>query len=189
MIARMFARTIRTMLLMLAATILVAACGGSSSSSNDTKSNAGGAGSLTHVDGTITLAGDGFTLQPKAGGAATTFTLGPEVEQGALRAIAASGQAARVSYRAGDDPLIAASVRPAPKIGEGMQSYVGTIVKVDASTLVVDGDDGERTFDISGADADVFDVPHLEEHEAQSSPIRVYYDPKAPDVGVAYEDA
>jgi hypothetical protein len=185
----MLTTALRSLLLLAVAAVVVAGCGSDSDGSSSDSTKTADAGALTHVDGTITSADDGFTLQPKDGGAALAFALGPEVEVGALRALEASGSVARVSYREGDDPLVAAAVKAAPKIGEGMQSYVGTITDVDETSIVLDGEDGERTFDISGAEDGVFDVPHLQEHETEQSPIRVYYDPKAPEVGVAYEDA
>ena len=78
---------------------------------------------------------------------------------------------------------------PAPKLGEGVESYEGTLVSITADTLVVDGSDGERSFDISGADPGSFDVAHLSDHKAEAEPIRVYFQADTPEAGVAYEDA
>ena len=150
-------------------------------------SGSGSAGSITHVDGTIRVDGSGFELTPKGGGDPVTFTLGPEVQLGEVRAIEATGAPARVSYRPGS--TVAAAGVPAPKISEELRRYVGEVTAVDARSITIDGDDGERTFDISGADDGGFDVQHLRDHQAERSPVAVYYDPEAPDVGVAYEDA
>lgn len=173
-------------LLLLLVAFVVAACG-SDEPSSDSGSDVG---SLEHADGTIALQDDRIVLTPTDGqGETRTFEIGPEVEVARLRAIEASGAPARVSFRPEEEPPVAAAVSEAPAAGEGGETYEGTVVSVDEQKLVVKGSDGERTFDVSGADAGVFDVPHLQEHADSGEPIRVYTDPEAPDVGIAYEDA
>ncbi len=94
-----------------------------------------------------------------------------------------------MTFRPGEDPLVAAAVVPVPKIDEGLSTFEGLVVSVDERELVVDGDGGPRTFDISGAGEGAFDILHLEEHAEEEAPIKVYFDPSSPDVGVTYEDA
>jgi hypothetical protein len=183
----MYACASRFLVLLVVVALVFAGCGSSGSTDASTDSGSD-AGKLTHVDGTIVVSGDGFTLTPKNGDAAKEFTLGPEVQLGALKALESSGAPARVTYRSGDT-LVAASVVPAPAIGEELDSYEGTVVSIDESQITLKGDDGEKTFDISGASDDAFDVAHLKDHASEGSPVRVYVDPAAPKVGVAYEDA
>jgi hypothetical protein len=183
-----------SLIIMGGATLALAGCGSSSGSgSNSSSGSASGGGSVTHVDGTIAASanGDGFTLTPKHGAPAIDFKVGGSVEGVQLKALEASGAPARVSYRdTGDDPLTAVSVEAAPKIGEGLQSFVGTLTDVETGKLVLKGDDGSsRTFTISAEDAESFELPHLRDHMKQHSAIRVYFDPKQPDAALAYEDA
>lgn len=178
----------RLFVALASAALVFTGCGSDDSSSTDAAASGSTTGKLTHVDGTIAVSGDGFELTPKNGDAAKTFTLGPEVQIGAVKALEASGVNARVTYRDGD-ALVAASVTAAPTIDESLDSFVGTIVSVDSKQITLTGDDGERTFDISGADADAFDVAHLKDHASENSPVRVYFDPQTPKVGVTYEDA
>lgn len=174
---------------LLIASVALAGCGGSGDADGDGSSDApSSSGSLVHVDGTIELAGDTVTVTPKEGGEAREFTLGPAVEKAQVAAIASSGEPARVLYREDEDG-IAASVGPAPKLGEGVEAYEGQVVSVSDTELVIDGSDGERTFDISGADPGAFDRPHLEEHKSKGEAIRVYFQTDAPEAGIAYEDA
>lgn len=189
----MSVRPLITLLVLACSILLLAGCGGSDEgdSGGGAKDADGGGGSATaklvHVDGTVKLDGDTLTVTPKDGTDPHSFSLGPEVERGALMALASSGAPARVTYREGED--VAAAVAAAPKAGEGVDSYEGLIVSVDAKQLVIDGDAGERTFDISTADAGAFDTEHLADHQSAGEPIRVYFRADAPDAGVAYEDA
>ncbi len=178
----------RSLIALLAASIAVAGCGGSDDT--DSSSTDGGdssAAAIVHVDGTIKLDGDTLTITPKDGSEPHSFSLGPAVKKPEVLALASSGEPARVSYRDGED--VAAAVTAAPKLGEGVEAYEGKVVSVDDSTLVIDGADGERTFDISAADAGSFDVAHLEDHKSAGEAIRVYFQAAAPDAGIAYEDA
>jgi hypothetical protein len=183
-------RTLPTLLVLGFATIALAGCGSSSSSSSPS-SAATDKGAVTHVDGTIVAHGDGFTLSPTHGGEKLEFTPGSSVEGVQVKALEASGAPARVSYRMADKPpYTAVSVTPTPSIGEGMQSFAGTITQVSSSSITLTNSHGKaRTFDISGADPDAFDVSHLKEHKSEGSPVKVYFDPKQPDAGLAYEDA
>lgn len=170
--------------------LLLAGCGSGDDGGAGEDVDRPSAGSLSHVDGIIVLEEDELVLTPSDGeGRDVRFTLGPEVEVGAVRAIEASGAPARVSYRPGKEPLVAAAVSQAPGADAGQGSYEGQVVSVDDRKLVIDGPDGKRTFDVSGAEAGAFDVPHLQEHAAQQEPVRVYFDPARPEVGLAYEDA
>ena len=169
--------------------VLVAGCGGGGDDDGSSNgADTGGAGSLVHVDGTIKANDDGFVITPKGGGEPRTFTEGPAVKRAEVMALSASGEPARVTYRDGEQD-VAAAVGPAPKLGEGVEAVDGLIVSVDDSTLVIKGDDGERTFDISGADPAAFDVEHLQDHASEATPIRVYFRADAPEAGIAYEDA
>lgn len=176
--------------LLLALVALVGGCGGSNSGSgsDDVDATTAGAGALTHVDGSIVLGDDGFTLTPEAGGEEITFSYGPEVERAAIRAIAAAGTPARVSYRPTEQDPIAASVEPAPVLDEVLQTYEGTVTSIEMDEIVIDGDDGERRFTIAAEDREAFDVAHLRDHAGEGDPVRVYFDPAAPDAGIAYED-
>lgn len=178
-------RALRFLLPIVAAGLL-AACGGSDAPSAP---DPNAAGSLDHADGAVALQGEVLVLTPKQGGDTVEFELGPEVQAAAVRALATSGSPARVTYRRGTDPLVAASVLPAPELGEGLETFEGQVASVDERELVIDGEGGERTFDISGADEGAFDVAHLQDHADEGEPVIVYYDPEAPEVGVAYEDA
>lgn len=185
----MLHRALGTLLVLLAVAVLAAGCGDDSTSEGGDAASTD-PGALDHVDGiVVTGPGDGFVLTPIDGGEDITFELGPAVQLGEVRAIEASGAPARVSYRPGEDPAVAASVLPAPTLGDDLETYEGTVVSVDADELVVDGEDGERTFDVSAADEGAFDVTHLQDHADEGEPIKVYFDPKSPDVGIAYEDA
>ena len=180
----------RTLVALLASSVALAGCGGSDDDSGSTTADGGGTSttaSLVHVDGTIALDGDTLTITPKDGSEPHSFSLGPAVTKAEVLALSASGAPARVTYREDED--VAAAVTPAPKVGEGVESYEGTVVLVNADKLVVDGPDGERAFDISGADAGAFDQAHLADHKAQAEPIRVYFQADAPLQGIAYEDA
>ncbi|MCW2922532.1 MAG: hypothetical protein JWL76_2406 [Thermoleophilia bacterium] len=180
----------RTLVALLAAALALAGCGGSnddSSGSSSTGDSGSSTASLVHVDGTIKLDGDTLTITPTDGSEPHSFSLGPAVVKAEVLAVSASGAPARVTYRDGED--IAAAVTPAPTHGDGVQSYEGEVVSVTSSQLVIDGKDGERTFDISGADTGAFDTAHLTDHKSQGEPIRVYFKADAPDQGVAYEDA
>lgn len=175
-----------TLLLVLVVALAVAGCG------DEERPAASGsdAGSLSHVDGVVVLEDGQLRLTPADGGGEDlAFELGSEVERGQLRALEASGAPARVTYRPGEEPLLAVAVGSAPAVDDGVEAYEGQVVSVDAKQLVVDGPDGERTFDVSEAEAGAFDVPHLRDHADSREPIRVYVDPQAPDVGIAYEDA
>jgi hypothetical protein len=183
----MHAFTTRLALILLTSMLVLAGCGSDDAADSGTATGIE-AGKLTHVDGTIVVSADGFRLTPKNGDAAMEFTLGPEVQLGALKALESSGAAARVTFRSGDR-LVAAAVVPAPAIGEDLESYVGTVSSIDDTQITLDGDDGERSFDISGAGEAAFDVAHLKDHSSEGSPVRVYFDPKAPKLGVTYEDA
>ena len=178
----------RLLAVMLVATLALAGCGGSDEPSGSSEPDSNAAGALTHVDGTVVVTDDGFTLTPSSGDP-IEFALGPEVQAAQVRAIEASGEAARVSFRLTEDAPIAAAVKPAPKLGEGVESYEGTVTSVDDATLVVEGADGERSFDISAADPGAFDARHLRDHSEAGEPIKVYFDPSTPDLGIAYEDA
>lgn len=182
----------RTIVALLAASLALAGCGGSDDASSpaddDPKRDAASATApLVHVDGTIKLDGDTLTVTPKDGSEPHSFSLGPAVKKAEVLAVSASGAPARVTYRDGED--VAAAVTPAPAVGDGVQSYEGTVVLVSSAKLVIDGADGERSFDISRADAGAFDQAHLADHKAQGEPIRVYFRADAPLLGVAYEDA
>lgn len=179
----------RTFVALLISAVALAGCGGSDEESGSDTTEGGGSATaaLVHEDGTIKLDGDTLTITPKNGNEPYSFTLGPAVNRAEVLAMSASGAPARVTYREGED--VAAAVTPAPKVGEGVEAYEGLIVSVDDSTIVVKGDDGERSFDISGADAGAFDQEHLEDHKDESEPIRVYFQADAPELGVAYEDA
>jgi hypothetical protein len=179
----------RRLALLLVAILVVAGCGSDDAAKTDGSASAPGA--LTHIDGAVAVGDDGatFVLTPVDGSAAMTFTLGPEVALGEVRAIEAAGSPARVSYRPAEADPIAASVVPAPTLGDDLSTYEGSVVSVDENTIVIDGADGERTFDISGAEDNAFDIAHLEDHNSKGEPVRVYYAPDAPDVGIAYEDA
>ncbi len=179
---------LRTTVALILATVALAGCGGSGDDANGTGGGPSGTEALVHVDGTITASGDTITLTPKDGSAAMEFTLGPAVQKAQVMAIAASGSPARVTYRPSEDG-IAAAVGSAPELGEGVESYEGTVVSVDDSKIVIDGADGERTFDISAADPGAFDAAHLTDHRDKGEPIRVYFKTDAPDTGIAYEDA
>jgi hypothetical protein len=184
-------KTFASRLALLIATILLGTGCGSEDDAATSGDSGVSPGALSHVDGTVAIGegGTSFVLTPVDGSAAITFTLGPEVALGEVRAIEASGSPARVSFRPADADPIAAAVVPVPTLGEGLSTYEGLVVSVDENALVIDGADGERTFDISGAEDNAFDIPHLEDHNAKDEPIRVYYEPDAPDVGIAYEDA
>ncbi len=175
---------LRPLVIAVAAFVAVG-CGGS----DDGSDVGGGSGpaSLTHLDGTLTQQGETYVLTPKEGGEPKEFTLGPEVPAAQAAAIVSSGEPARVTYREGE--TVAASIGPAPKAGEGVEAYEGLVVSVDDAAIVISGDDGERTFDISGADAGAFDSAHLEEHQQAGEAIRVYFRSDAPDAGISYEDA
>ena len=167
-----------------AAALLLAGCGGDDTSADDASASAG----IDHVDGIVAVDGDGFVLTPIDGTDERSFTLGPEVTIAQVRAIEASGAPARVTFRGSEDD-IASSVVPAPAIGDDLESYEGNVASVDSTTLVVDGADGTREFDISSADEGAFDVSHLQDHKSEKAPIAVYFDPADPGIGIAYEDA
>lgn len=182
----------RTTVALLAASLALVGCGGSDDASSTAGDNAkedaaSATEPLVHVDGTIKLDGDTLTVTPADGSEPRSFSLGPAVQKAEVLAASASGTPARVTYRDGED--VAAAVTPAPAVGEGVQSYAGSVVLVTSTKLVIDGADGERSFDISGADAGAFDQAHLADHKAQGEPIRVYFRADAPLLGVAYEDA
>lgn len=185
---RLFPRTCITVV----ATIALLGCGGSNDNGSTTDSNGDAsapkaAAAIVHVDGTITLEGETLTITPKDGSEPHSFALGPEVQQAEVLAIAASKAPARVTYREGED--VAAAVTPAPTKGAGIEAYEGLIVSVDSSSIVIDGSDGERTFDTSAADPGAFDTHHLEAHKTEAEPVRVYFRVSAPDAGISYEDA
>ncbi len=166
------------------ASALLAGCGqGSDPDAGDRSA----AGRLLEVDGRIVATGETFELDPVAEGERFVFAYGPEVPRAAVQALAASGETARVSYRPTAEQPIATAVEPAPAFGEDVASYTGTIAELGDGAIVIDGPDGKRSFDISEADERAFDVPHLEDHKAEGSKVKVYY--RADSVGLAYEDA
>lgn len=179
-----------TLLSLVAAVLALSGCGGSDSTGTTaTDESSDQAGAIIHVAGTLRSSDDGFVLTPASGDETITFSLGPEVERAVVRALEASGTTVRVSYRPTEDAPVAASVEPAPALGEELETYEGQVVSVDAKQIVIDGEDGKRSFDISGAGDAAFDAAHLLEHAERDEPILVYFDPKAPRVGIAYEDA
>lgn len=180
-----YRRASLVLLLVVAGACTLASCGGGEAGEGG---EAPSAGALIHVDGTVEVHGDAFDVTPKQGDV-VTFTYGSKVDRAGVRAFAASGAPARVSYRLGEDDPVAVSVRAAPALGEGLQSYVGTIASVSDEEIVIDGSDGERAFTIGAADREAFDVPHLRQHQDDSTPVRVYFDPDEPTAGIAYEDA
>lgn len=176
------------MIMVIAFMVGAYGCGESTDPASASKSSSS-LGVLDHVDGTLTENKGGFVLSPTDGSDSVAFVLGPEVEVGAIRALEAARIPARVSFQPDTSPLVAASVLPAPKLGEGMESVKGLVVSVDAEQLVIEGTQGKRKFDISASAEGAFDIAHLEEHSEQREAIKVYFDPKAPSVGIAYEDA
>lgn len=181
------AAALRALFVLLLA-IAIAGCGSGGTGSKDTASGADGV-TLTHVDGTLAVDGGELTVTP-AKGTAMTLAVGPAVAKGELQALAASGAKARVFYAEQGDP-IAAKVEAAPSAGDGAKTVEGVITKVSASSISVQTSDGDkRTFSIEPADRSAFDTEHLEEHEAESSPVRIYYRADGGvEHAVAYEDA
>ncbi|MEO6867826.1 MAG: hypothetical protein ABI200_07375, partial [Gaiellales bacterium] len=87
------------------------------------------------------------------------------------------------------DKPVAALVIPAPEISEELRGYKGLIKAVDDTKIEIDGPDGKRSFKIAAEDREGFDIPHLRDHQKENAPVRVYFDPKTPDLALAYEDA
>lgn len=170
---------------------LVAGCGDDVPSSADDTTPA--PGSLTHADGTIVVQGDRVMLTPAKGGAAEEYVIGPKVTSGTVQALAASSARARVFYRTGDTDgpaPTAVAIDAAPSAGEDAKTYDGRVTEVSDSSITIDGDDGKRTFDIAEEDRAAFDTAHLEEHQDEKSPVRIYYRGSGDDLNaVAYEDA
>ena len=178
---------------LLTTAILLAGCGDSKDESKSSGANdATAAGRLTHVDGAIKLDGDTLKLTPSSGDDVMTFKLGPEVQSGTVQALMAANSRARIFYdsAATDGPVLAVSVFAAPTAGQGAKTYDGKITDLSGSSITVDGPDGERTFMIKPKDLSAFDMPHLEEHKSEKSPVRIYYRGTGADANaVAYEDA
>lgn len=179
-----------TLLLLLVALLLVAAgCGGDDAAGNDETTTEAQAVSLTHVDGAIELVGPTLTVTPSNGGEEITLAVGPAIEPGAVQALAAAGTKARVYYRDEAEPT-AAKVEEAPTRAIGATVYEGQVVKVSAARIVIDGDDGEKTFTIRDEDRAAFDVDHLTEHRGEAEAVRVYVQRDADgEYAVSYEDA
>ncbi|MCW2973102.1 MAG: hypothetical protein JWN72_1375 [Thermoleophilia bacterium] len=175
-------------LLVVVIAIVVAGCGGDASPAGTTASGDGGV-SLTHVDGTLEVTGDDLTVTP-AKGSAVTLAVGPAVGKGELQALAASGAKARVFYAEQGDP-IAAKVEAAPSAGDGAKTVDGVITKVSTSSITIQTSEGDaRTFGIEPIDRSAFDTEHLQEHEVEGSPVRIYYRAEGGvEHAVAYEDA
>jgi hypothetical protein len=120
------------------------------------------------------------------------FELGPDVAKGTVQALIATNARARVFYNSTSkkEPVLAVAVEPAPIAGADAKTYDGTISDVSTTSITIDGDDGEKTFAIQEKDLPSFDVPHLNEHKTEGSPVRVYYVGSGDDAhAVAYEDA
>jgi len=178
-----------SLLLVLLACLALAACGGDGGSDDSSSSSGGDAGRLEHVDGTLALDGERLTVD-STGGEALTFGLGPEVEPASVRALEASETTARITYREEGGERTAVTVAAAPKIAEGVETYEGIVVEVDATHIEIDGADGARTFSISAEHRPSFDVAHLREHAKEGEPVRVYFRSGASgDAAVAYEDS
>jgi hypothetical protein len=181
-------RRILLLTLALVGALIIAGCGSDGSSTTSNASGTDG-GSLQHVDGTVELSGETLTVTPSAGGDPIELGLGPAIARGPLQALVASGAKSRVFYTSGDTPL-AAKVEAAPTAEDGAQTYDGQVVKVSSSSITIDGDDGQRTFEIRSADREGFDTAHLKEHRAEGSAVRIYYRAEGgTDHAVAYEDA
>lgn len=189
-------RSLALLALLLLTAVALAACGGDNDKDTDATSDSiakkTDAGRLTHGDGSIKLDGDTLTLSPAAGGAAVVLKLGPAVAQGTVQALVSTNARARVFYNptSKDDELIAVSVQPAPTAGADAMTYDGEIVNVSEKIISIKGNDGTKTFQILEKDLPSFDIPHLEEHQDEQSPVRVYYEGEGGDThAVAYEDA
>jgi hypothetical protein len=178
---------LRALPLFVVVALVFIGCGGATGTDGDAPTNPA---ALDHADGIVVVEGDGFVLSaPDGRGDDLTFELGPGVDMGEVRAIEASGATARVVFRPGQQPLVAAAIRPAPQLGDELETFEGRVVSANERELVVAGAGGQRTFDVSQAAEGSFDVPHLLDHADNREPIRVYFDPAKPDVAVAYEDA
>ena len=179
----------RTTCLLALAIAAVAGCGTDSGDDTSDATSAGGATSLTHVDGTVQLEGDTLTVTPSSGDDTLVLPLGPEVEAAAVQALAVSQAKTRVFFVDDQDP-VAAKVAAAPSAGKGAQTYEGQVVKVSTTSITVDGDDGQRTFTITEADRPAFDTRHLEEHRSEGEAVKIYYRTvDGSEHAVAYEDA
>ncbi len=179
-----------TSLIAIAAAIFVTGCG-----SSDESGDAVGPGTLLQVDGTISNAEAGtktISVTPKAAGEQDiTFVYGPEVAPAQILAMSAAGTVVRVSYRPTTDAPVAASVKEAPEYGEDVLDSTGTIALVDKERIVIDGPNGERSFDIRDADGEAFDQSHLKDHKDEGSKVKVYFRDAGDGLltGLGYEDA
>lgn len=182
--------TITTCLVVVGSVLALAGCG----SSDDATDDAGPA-TLLQLDGTISAGGAGsetFTVSPKAEGEKDiTFGYGPEVARAQVQAMAASGTVARVYYRPTTEAPVATSVKEAPEYGEDVLDYTGTINFVNGERIVIEGPNGERSFDIADAEEDAFDQPHLKDHQDEGTEVKVYFRDAGEGllVGLGYEDA
>lgn len=182
--------TITTCLVVFGAALCLAGCGATDEPKNDA-----GPSALLQLDGTIKAGGAEsatFTVTPKAEGEEDiTFGYGPEIARAAVQAMAASGTVARVYYRPTTKAPVAASVREAPEYGEDVLDYTGTISLVDDERIVIAGPNGERSFDITDAEEDAFDQPHLKDHQDEGTEVKVYFRDSGEGllVGLGYEDA
>lgn len=179
--------------LLLLAAITLSACGGGTSASNDGDANGGdhaGEPAHLHVDGALRTADDGFVLTPPGDEEPISFAYGDGVEQGKVRALEATGATVRVTFEPTEDKPVASDVREAPN-HDGLDTYEGAVESIESGELVIDGDDGRRTFRLGMEDER--DIEHLGEHAGNGEPVRVYLAAAASGSDertvVAYEDA
>lgn len=182
------ARLAFPVLALLVLALVAAGCGGDSSSATTGETGAGGQ-QLTHVEGTLRVVGnDTIEVTAPGSGQPVQVGIGPEVELAAVQAIAASGEPARVLFADEADP-VAVRVESATTVEPGTDSYVGTVVRVSAEEITIDGDDGERTFAIEGEDRSAFDS-HLEEHQEGGDKVEVFIaEEDGRDRAKSYQDA
>lgn len=176
---------------LLAAAFALSGCG-DSTTSDSTSEASGDHAKVTHlhIDGALRTTDDGFVLTPEGDEEPITFAYGEGVEEAKVRALEATHATARVTFEPTEDEPVASDVRAAPD-HEGLDTYEGTVESIEDGTLVIDGDDGRRTFELGMEDER--DIEHLGEHADNGSPVRVYLAAGQTDSStrtvVAYEDA
>jgi len=180
-------RFVVTSTLLICIIMAIAGCGSAKSNPKPASAAApaGGAGAISHDEGTLVMSGTSVELVEDKG-VKQMFTIGTTLQAGELAALVASGEKVRLFHHG----TVAVRVEKAPTPQDTALSLSGTITQVSATGLGLKGAGGVTNFVIRPGDKAAFDVDHLKEHQRTSEPTRIYYEIKSgTKFALAYEDA